>query len=80
MSLEKSLCQFRTLPSTDVYFTAFQLNDSTDKMYKMMKREFGNNFYVTEKVVILEDFFSTMFNSITATISKTVLKNRNRGT
>lgn len=74
MSLEKSLCQFRTLPSTDVNFTAFQLNESTDKMFKMMKKEFGNNFYVTDKIVP-DDFFSTMFNSITATISRTVLKN-----
>lgn len=66
-SLEEAFCQFRRLPKTNVHFTAMQLNQTTQKMFGMVKRAFGNNFYVTEKL-IPADFFATMFNSITCTI------------
>ena len=47
-----------------------QLNSSTNKMFKMMKEAFGNNFMVTDRIIPTE-FFSTMFNSLTATIEET---------
>ena len=69
-SLEKAVRRFSRIIGTDCYFTAMQLNNSTNKMFGMMKEAFGNNFYVTDKMVP-KDFFDTMFKSMTNTIEET---------
>lgn len=72
-SLEAAVRRFSQIKGTECYFTAMQLNNSTNKMFRMMKEAFGNNFLVTDKMVP-KDFFSTMFNSMTATIEETRLR------
>lgn len=72
-SLEQAFCQFKTLKDTNVHFTAFQLSKWTHTMFNLVKEAYGNNFTVTDKV-IPEDFFATMFNSITTTIEETRLQ------
>ena len=52
---------------TTCHFTAFQLNSSTNKMFNIMKNDFGPNFLITDKLVPA-DFFDTMLNSVTSTI------------
>lgn len=49
-----------------------QLNSSTNQMFNMMKKAFGNNFMVTDKIIPAE-FFGTMLNSLTTTIEETRL-------
>ena len=72
-SLEAAVRRFSQIKGTECYFTAMQLNNSTNKMFRMMKEAFGNNFLVTDKM-IPKDFFSTMFNSMTTTIEETRLR------
>lgn len=71
-SLENSLLKFKSIPGNTCYFTAIQLTTSTAKMFSIMKKEFGNNFIVTEKK-LPEDFFDTMLKSLTSTIESTRL-------
>ncbi len=63
-----------SLSKTNVYFHAFKINDSTDKMYKIMKESFGPKFNSTDKKVPLE-FFDTMFSTMSKSIedSKTLI-------
>ena len=66
-SLEMAVRRFSQIKDTECFFTAMQLDRSTQKMFRMMKEAFGNNFMVTDKL-IPQDFFGTMFNSMTQTI------------
>ena len=40
---------FAKLRGKNVYFTALKITDETDKMFKVMKEAFGQNFKSTEK-------------------------------
>ena len=53
-----------TLSHKNVYFTAFKINNSTDKMFDIMQRSFGSKFSKTNSTVPTE-FFDTMFNTMT---------------
>ena len=55
-----------------MYFTALKINDSTNKMFKIMKTSFGENFYNTDKK-LPSNFFDTMFKSITKSIEESRL-------
>ena len=66
-SLENSLLKFKKIKSTVCHFTAIQITSKTNKMFDIMKKEFGPDFLVTEKKVPA-DFFDTMLKSITSTI------------
>ena len=50
---------FRDLPDKNVYFTALKIHNQTDKMFKIMKESFGENFLTTNKK-LPADFFTTM--------------------
>ena len=50
-SLEKALLKFKELDKITCFFTAIQLTSHTQKMFDIMKKEFGPNFEVTEKKV-----------------------------
>lgn len=72
-ALENALLKFKTLPDTNVFFTAMTLNDYPKKMFDILKAEFGNNFEVTNQIVP-DEFFDTMFNSLTNTIEESRLQ------
>ena len=64
---------FKNLRGKNVYFTALKIDDSTDKMYRIMKESFGENFLNTDKK-LPTDFFKVMLKTMSESIQLSQLK------
>ena len=60
-----------SVPTT--FFTAFKINDSTDKMFAKMESSFGHGFSVTDQH-LADGFLNTMVRSMLDSIEKTRTK------
>ena len=62
--LERKMTKLRNLRSKNVFFNAFKIDKSTDKMFGIMKNYFGQNFTSTDTLIPAQ-FFDTMFDTMT---------------
>jgi hypothetical protein len=58
--LEEKMKKLASLKDKNVFFHALKINNSTDKMYRIMEESFGSKFNQTDEIIPLE-FFDTMF-------------------
>ena len=49
----------------NVYFTAFKINESTNKMFDVMEKSFGSNFLQVNEMENPEKFTDTMTLTMT---------------
>lgn len=64
--------RYKNMPRKKVYFTGLKINQSTDKMFKVMKEAFGGNFVETERT-LPKNFFDTMSTTMTASLEDSIL-------
>ena len=57
------------------FFTAFKINESTDKMFGIMEGSFGHGFSIADQH-LADGFLNTMVKSMISSIEKTRTKTR----
>jgi hypothetical protein len=65
------MLRLKSLKDKNVFFTAFKVKDSTNRMFETMKSCYGVNFNYTD-YTFRKEFFETMLDTITKSIEKSM--------